>query len=240
MKTSVATLYLFAGVSVLGAAFLACGGSTVTQASSSAAGTGGATSSSSKTVTTGTNTTVSSTGSDTTTNTVSSTGSGGGSNCDVACQKAIMCGFDVCKQAGVDCNNLTPQQKCLTDCAADPMVNCNNIFNCYQQCMGMGAGGGNPGDGGQTCQQCAVGGIGGGGKCTQEAQACATDNPMAMDSCANWLQCVAQCQDSACATACDMQYSMNANTVKEYKALYACTCANCKTECMATDPCSHM
>lgn len=123
------------------------------------------------------------------------------------------------------------QTQCYTDCINNG--DCNDLKKltmgnfatptgmCLQGCMNMG------GDGGMSCQQCAL------GNCGQAIQPCALDQKT---NCGAWAQCLQGCKDNTCATNCDMMYQQAAML---YKPVYQCFCNSCKTECNAIDPCNH-
>lgn len=229
--------YFIAFSAILGgsAVVQACGSSVDTDTSASTSSSGGKSSSSSSnggsggkassSVATGGGSSSSSIMSDNSVQTVATTGvggAGGASNCTIACDKAQMCfGVDYCGQAGIDCNNLTPQEQCIADCGADPMTTCNNITGCQSKCSGMTTTGtGGTGAGGaptQDCQMlcslvqmcfgfngCQLGGIDC-GNLSQQNQCVVECIDATMPTCNNlsmqvFQQCQSQCQMSSSAT----------------------------------------
>lgn len=228
MRVDLRFLGFALAVSTAGAVFSACSGEVTTN--TGGAGTSSQTTSSTTTDTTttsSTTTTTSSSTSTTTTTTSSTTSTLSGNSCMMTCGLVVQCfGFDVCGMFGIDCNNPIPQAQCAIDCIDMANPDCSNIQGvataCFTSCMGM------MGDGGMggSCQQCA------GMSCMGEVGACFGDG-----ECQDWLQCIGGCQDSTCTANCDTQY---ANAKPLYDAVYACTCANCSSQCAVGDPCSHV
>jgi len=227
----------------IGAGFMACSSDAENEtagAQSTSTGTGG-TGNTGNTGNTTTGTTASS--SSTVASSSASTGGlGGGSPCDMACQKLnSRCGLgDVCSmpqvQQFLDCSN--PNSDCPGQCILDE--SCADITDavtkalngdlntpllmCIQTCQG-GQGGAGGGGGGQTCTQCGTNScIGPGGACLQD------------NDCQPWLQCLQGCQDSACVANCT---AMNPNAAPLSTDVLTCLCTNCDGECSALDPCGN-
>jgi hypothetical protein len=155
---------------------------------------------------------------------------GGGNTCEQACQHAATCGFDVCAQFMLDCNN--PLAECPAACILD--ASCGDLLAiamgsippvlgaCLFECQ-QGTGGGGTGGGGQGCGQCAFG-------------ADCFDPCFNSQNCMAWGQCALGCGDPGCYADCN---AMHPEAVAEYTQIYACMCTSCQAECATeVDPCN--
>ena len=183
------------------------------------------------------------TGTGTTTTTTSSSSSGSGNDCVPFCAFVQQClGFDACKQTGLDCANPTPKAQCTIDCSLQGNPTCQNILSnaqaCLAVCMTEGTTSSSSSSGGSDsqCVDCVAGPV---GHCNAEVQACAADDTT---GCGMWFQCAGGCYqqnpvDPQCFDSCDMQYP---GAKPKYDPVYACSCAQCGTQCAAGDPCAHV
>jgi hypothetical protein len=178
----------------------------------------------------------------------SASSSTGGNDCQNACDKATMCGLDLCKQFGVDCAMPNPMfacpEKCISVATCDDIMKlANNQFNtplglCLFGCQGMGpassSSSGMATGGAMQCGQCLN------QACAGTLQACATDFGPNSTHCAKWLQCentcYAQNPTPQCFFDCD---AANPGAAGKYQPVYDCACNSCPMECGPSDPCNH-
>lgn len=234
--------YALGSIAALGVTmgwFAGCGGNVSEATSGTTSGSGGGGTTGSVTTVTSSVSTTSSTSS---TSSSSSSSSSGSTPCDMACAHVSMCtgGQYTCASANIDCTTVGSQFDCAAECLN--ALSCTQLAAQAMSCFsatcsdGGAADGGAPVDAGMSgaaCAQCL-----GTGTCQQAAVACGLDKA---SGCQSWFLCAAGCYgqtpiDPTCLDNCDAQYP---NAVAEYDAVYACTCANCITQC-GTDACSHV